>query len=326
MSKTGRLSSDLNLKLVSVMKNVLRELKVRSHDCGHYFKCRCPCHDSDNFGSMTVYKKGVWICWTSDCNDTYGKSLFDLCVAVLRQRGMNYGEIIKWCENITKGVEPSEPEIYEYKPPQKIDISREEIRKRLRIPPQYYLDKGFSPEILDKFDVGEATNGKMRKRIVFPVYDIDGDYVGCTGRRMEEKEYINKWLHSKNFPSSTTFYGINFARFTLEQTKTAILVEGCSDVVKLHQYGFTNVIGCFGAKLGTYQADFLKSLGIKTIVPCFDPDPDRYDKNKKEMVKGAGPLITNRIIKNYSNIFDIRPVMLSADPDETPYEELKEKL
>ena len=58
--------------------------------------------------------------------------------------------------------------------------SREKLRQMLQIPSEYYTNRGYSKEVLDKYDVGLYNK---RNRVVVPVYDDKYKHVaGFLGR------------------------------------------------------------------------------------------------------------------------------------------------
>jgi len=300
------------------IKKLLNALNIIYRDVGSYYQCMCPVHGSDNYNSMTIYKdSGNWVCWTNFCHEKY-YGLVGLAIGTLDRLGIkNKREFFESFENnVPNNLERQEIPTREVV---KINLSRDSIRSSLQIPSKYYTDKGFCPKILDEFDVGECYNPEkpMFNRVVFPVYDKDGDYVGCSGRSLIDKKYIMKWRHSPGLPSSLTFYGIHKALDHIKEYKTVVLVEGLGDVVKLHEYGIKNAIGAFGAKLSFGQANLLKELGVKNMLLCLDPDPDRFDPIKQITIKGTGYAAMDRILSRYGKEFNIKIVdLVNKDPDE----------
>jgi DNA primase len=183
-------------------------------------------------------------------------------------------------------------------------ISKEEIKRRLVVPSGYYLNRGFSAQVLEEFCIGDCFSDKrMRNRAVVPVFDINGDYIGCSGRSHSDKPYINKWIHSKGLVTSATFYGIDKNAESVKSSKTVILVEGPGDLVKLYQYGITIALCPFGTKLTAKQSKLLTGLGVETILMGFDNDE-------------AGIKATKKIVGRYSDRFKIVNLDLKSDPDE----------
>jgi 5S rRNA maturation endonuclease (ribonuclease M5) len=254
---------------------------------------------------MTIFKDGGWKCWTSNCNEKWGTQLDGLV------RGLGADP-----EKLLAGVQYNvqyNPEEIDLNLPV-LSITREELRTRLKIPSPYYLQRGVSAELLDRFDVGDCCKAQMKNRAVFPIYNKDWGLLGCAGRTTLDKSYIQKWKYSKGLKSSRTFFALNHAHDSLVAKKTAIIVEGQSDTMALQGFGITNAVGAFGAKLSIGQAKLLKELGVTNIVLALDPDKPK-ERNGK-MIEGTGPMKTRQIIKQYEDRFNITPVTLQGDPDE----------
>jgi hypothetical protein len=294
----------------SDLGKVINQLGIRNHFCGDYWQCTCPVHPSDNYNSMTVWKNGIWKCWTSDCNEKHGNRFEDLVKAL----GVNPEDLLK---GIQFDREYNEEEVDIELPV--INITREQIRSRLKIPSEYYLYRGFSAETLDKFDVGDCHSKEMKDRAVFPIYNQDYNLVGCAGRSLLNKSYVPKWKFSKNFRSGATFFSINHAYESILRTGTAVLVEGMSDAMRLQEYGIQNAIGCLGAKLSRGQVKLLNSMGVTNIVIALDPDPTTVVNGVVK--EGTGPMRTRQIIERYKDEFNFVPIELKSDPDELPRNE-----
>jgi hypothetical protein len=153
------------------------------------------------------------------------------------------------------------------------NVSRELIISNLDIPSKYFINRGFNPEILIEFDVGDcfSTGKKMYGRAVVPVYNDDYNYVGCVGRTTNDA-YQPKWINSDKFRKTLYLYGYHITKKYAQKKKTIFLVEGQGDVWKLYQSGIKNVAGIFGAHLGEDQLIILEKSGILNIVILTDND------------------------------------------------------
>jgi len=291
--------------LVTVLPKIIKQLGIRHRYCGNYYQCTCPLHQSTKYNSMSIWEDGGWKCWTANCNELWGNKLDGLV------RGLGADP-----DKLLAGVQYN----VEYKPEEidlnlpVINITREDIRKRLQIPSPYYLKRGWSEELLNRFDVGDCFTAQMKNRAVFPIYNKDWGLLGCAGRTLIEKSYIQKWKYSKGFKSGRSFFAINHAYDHIVRKKTAIIVEGQSDTMALHGFGITNTVGAFGAKLSFGQSKMLKEMGVENIVLAFDPDPQK-ERNGK-IIEGTGPMRMRQIIQKYEKDFNITSITLEGDPDE----------
>ena len=164
---------------------------------------------------------------------------------------------------------------------------------------KYMLSRNFSDEILDNFGIGYALAGLyeafkeqaivsdgealglLRKnsqgnyydffkgRIIFPICDKYGHCVGFGGRILtndkKQPKYINS-AESDLFDKSNLLYGFHLARNTIANTGEVYLVEGYTDVMRMHQIGFANTVATLGTALTPQHLAQLKKLCRKVII------------------------------------------------------------
>jgi 5S rRNA maturation endonuclease (ribonuclease M5) len=173
--------------------------------------------------------------------------------------------------------------------PEKINLnlSREQVIQTLNIPSEYYIGRGYLPETLVAFDVGECYNSskQMHNRAVVPIYDIDGSYAGCTGRALND-ETKPKWFNSKGFKKALYLYGVSVTMPYIKQTNTVVLVEGQGDVWRLYEAGIKNCAGIFGSDLSEDQLVALEEMEIFNIVIL--TDTDEAGEKAAEGIKNKG--------------------------------------
>ena len=119
-------------------------------------------------------------------------------------------------------------------------------------------------------------SGELRDRfwgrIMFPIYDLRGDPVGFGARLMSGTG--PKYLNSPETPlyhKSRLLYGLHLARREIGRTDQAVVVEGYTDVIALHQAGMESAVATCGTALGEDHLEVLGRLGGR-IVLAFDAD------------------------------------------------------
>jgi DNA primase len=137
---------------------------------------------------------------------------------------------------------------------------------------------GFSDEEIVSANLGlRADGGNVRdrfyERIMFPIRDIQGRAIAFGGRVIEPKE--PKYLNTQDTPvfhKSANMYAIERAKASIVTSEgTAIVVEGYTDVIVLHEAGVTNVVATLGTAL-TREHVRLLSRFAKRVVYLFDGD------------------------------------------------------
>jgi DNA primase len=122
-----------------------------------------------------------------------------------------------------------------------------------------------------------------------------------------------KWLHSKGFKKEH-LYGLNVARDSIIRERTVFLVEGQGDVWRMHEAGYSNSVGIFGAAISDEQLIILEEIGVMNVVILTD-----YDD--------AGNKAANQIIKKCGRRFNyLRPTLDAKDVGDLSIEQLQEQL
>ena len=144
-------------------------------------------------------------------------------------------------------------------------------------------EKGFSDSDLLKAGVvtrssKPGSTGKyfdrFRERVIFPIFDRDGNCVGFGGRILTEDKNAAKYLNSPESPlfhKGSLLFSLNFAKDNITRQKTAILVEGYMDVIGLAQNGIVNAVAPLGTALTENQLGIIKKY-CDTVIFLFDGD------------------------------------------------------
>ena len=115
---------------------------------------------------------------------------------------------------------------------------------------------------------------RFRDRVIFPVHNISGRVVAFGGRILGTNKNVGKYLNSPESPiysKKNEVYGLFFAKRAIQQQDVAILVEGYTDVISMHQAGVENVVASSGTSLTTEQIRLLKRF-TKNITVIYDGD------------------------------------------------------
>jgi DNA primase len=114
---------------------------------------------------------------------------------------------------------------------------------------------------------------RLRHRLIFPIFDALGRPIAFGGRKLREEDNP-KYLNSPETPlfhKSSTLYGLHLAKKAIMHTRTAVIVEGYTDVVACHQYGVGNVVATLGTALTPDHANTLRHFCQKVVL-IFDGD------------------------------------------------------
>jgi DNA primase len=123
--------------------------------------------------------------------------------------------------------------------------------------------------------VNRRGNDYFAGRLVFPLCDARGRVLGFGARRLAEDDPIPaKYVNSPEgelFKKSSIVYGLDRARATIAKQDRAVVVEGYTDVMALHQRGLEAVVASMGTALTEPQLRELRRL-TRRLYLCFDAD------------------------------------------------------
>ena len=137
----------------------------------------------------------------------------------------------------------------------------------------YSLDELRAAGLVQKSEKEGSMYDRFRGRITFPVRDPRGRVVGFGARGMAadaKPKYLNS-PEGELYRKSETLYGIDIARGPIAKAGRAIVVEGYTDVLALHQAGITEAVAVMGTAITPEQLKVLGSLA-KTVVLALDAD------------------------------------------------------
>jgi DNA primase len=117
----------------------------------------------------------------------------------------------------------------------------------------------------------KGTYDRFRDRTIFPILDVSGRPVGFGGRAFDgDPKYLNS-PQTPLFDKGRLVYGLSWARERMSQTRMAVLVEGYTDVLSLHEADIRNAVGSMGTSLTQGQAELLKRF-VDEVTIAYDQD------------------------------------------------------
>lgn len=149
-------------------------------------------------------------------------------------------------------------------------------------PNQLYLSlkDQFTNEILEKSGlILKAQNGsyidRFRNRIIIPIHDENGDIVAFGARAIEEGQNP-KYLNSSDsliYNKSKLLYGLYFAKESIKQSDSIIIMEGYFDVISAQAHGIENCVASCGTSLTSEHIKLISRYSkSRKIYLAFDTD------------------------------------------------------
>ncbi len=149
------------------------------------------------------------------------------------------------------------------------------------------VQKGRSGGMYDRF----------RERITFPIRDARGRTVGFGARAMrpeQKPKYLNS-AENELFHKSEILYGIDQARPSMAKAGRALVVEGYTDVLALHQAGLTETVGIMGTAITEQQIAQL-SATVDTVILALDADAAGRKAMLRAQEVAAGRKLAIRVV------------------------------
>ena len=114
---------------------------------------------------------------------------------------------------------------------------------------------------------------RFRSRIMFPIRDRRGRTLGFGGRAMRSEQgakYVNT-AETDFFHKSRLLYGADRAKGAIAKAARAVVVEGYTDVLALHQAGVEEAVGVMGTAITGEQVATLSGM-VEEVVLALDAD------------------------------------------------------
>jgi len=117
---------------------------------------------------------------------------------------------------------------------------------------------------------------RFRSRIIFPIFDIQGQVIAFGGRIFGDKKNADaaKYLNSPQTPlydKSNVLYGLHQAKLEIRRQDLCVIVEGYMDLIMSHQAGVQNVVASSGTALTESHLNII-SRYTKNLAMAFDSD------------------------------------------------------
>jgi DNA primase len=163
----------------------------------------------------------------------------------------------------------------------------------------FLKSRGYQKQEIEKAGLGLTSEkgsfyDRFRGRIIFPVFDLNGQIIGFGGRVFKEKnkDDVAKYVNTPQtmlYDKSRTLYGLDKAKVAVRKSDACVLVEGYMDVIMAHQAGTENVVASSGTALTWQQLQIIKRYS-NNLLTAFDMDVagDSATKRGVELAQQQG--------------------------------------
>lgn len=280
---------------------IFEELGMKCEIFSQNIYSTCPVHGGDNpRGFSYSPARGVWRCWTRECQNDHSNDVLGLIQAVLSQEGsedVSFKDALVWaCERLGCDVPLGGGKATTTEPPQEVEedilhkatrilsqktdsmeVKAVEIECDIQTPSKYFISRGFRPDTLKHFDVGDCydCNAYLRDRAIIPIHDDSGKIcVGIIARTIKEYRQPKFLFQPTGFDKRFYFYNYHRAikHITENQIPYLYISEGQGDVWKLYEAGVKNAVSIFGKTLTEQQIQKLNKMPVTTLIVLTDDD------------------------------------------------------
>lgn len=286
----------------------LEKLGYNLQDCGNHWRTRAIYRNGKTNTSVIIYKdSGVW-------RDFGGSTESKPFNALVKETlNTNDPKILKEYLIGDQEYKPSVKDIEE-----KIEMEKiypDSYLEKLLPIKTFYEKRGISAGTQEFFKCGYAGGGKMYRRIVFPIYNLNGQIHGFSGRSVVDKDKVPKWKHMGR--RTDWIYPNHLSSGPIENSNEVILVESIGDCLALHESGFKNVLVTFGLDASSKLISYLNSFDLNKIIISTNND------DNKEINSGGNASI--KIAAKLSKIFDLSLIRINPPTSNDFGDMLKEK-
>ena len=136
------------------------------------------------------------------------------------------------------------------------------------------MKKDYDLEVLNRIGLSTDNRDIYSDRIMFPLYDLNGNTVGFSGRIYKTTDHNNKYINTKEteiFKKSQLLYHYHIAKETSRTKKYVLIMEGFMDVIRASTIDVKNTVALMGTALTDEQIKMIKRLSPNVIL-CLDGD------------------------------------------------------
>lgn len=299
------------IREVAAAADILRvvESRVQLKSAGKYFKGLCPFHNEKNPSFTVSFERGTYHCFGCGAHgdaisftmQTQHYTFIEAVQSLAQRFGVHLPKMQRG-----KGFKAEHTSIYDcleqtaffYKKCLAGATEKSQIKR-------YLHQRGLKAEVIKKFMVGYAPIGKnnlksaldqfklkklstaglmgenqygtyafFQDRLMFAIRNVDGQVIGFGGRALTTAQQP-KYLNTKQTPlyhKSRVLYGLYEGLAAIREQQSIILVEGYTDVLRMHEAGFLNTVATCGTALTAEHVQVLKNRQIKKLTLLLDAD------------------------------------------------------
>ena len=240
---------------------------------------RCPLHIDKTPSFSITPSKNYYYCFSCGCHGGIVNFLRDF-------EHLSYSQAIKKAMKLAKIDDDSicKSQVYSFMSSTKNGLQKKITpkhrilspndfynRRYIREAAQEWVDEGIHPATQDLFKIRIDKRGN---RIIYPVYDADGNFINIKGRtRYPNYKELKIPKYISYFPVGTVDYlqGMNVTLPYIKEKGEVIIFESLKSVMKAWGWGYKNAVSAEKHTLTDEQFKLVLSLKVD-VVFAYDSD------------------------------------------------------
>ena len=138
---------------------------------------------------------------------------------------------------------------------------------------------GYTTQEMIAANLAVERNGRISDwfydRVMFPIHDEQGRTIAFGGRLTKKVENAPKYLNTRDttvFNKGKHLFAYDVAKETITAQSEAIICEGYTDVIAMHEAGFTNTVAALGTAFTSDHVKLIDRQRARKIICMFDGD------------------------------------------------------
>lgn len=138
---------------------------------------------------------------------------------------------------------------------------------------------GYTTQEMIAANLAVERNGRLSDwfydRVMFPIHDEQGRTIAFGGRLTKKVENAPKYLNTRDttvFNKGKHLFAYDVAKETITAQSEAIICEGYTDVIAMHEAGFTNTVAALGTAFTSDHVKLIDRQRARKIICMFDGD------------------------------------------------------
>ena len=159
----------------------------------------------------------------------------------------------------------------------------------------YWIGRGISKETTRQFRGGIVTEGRMKWRYVFPIFNSSGNVVGLAGRCLFKTQDPSRPKYKIIGERKNFVWPAFLNHEIIKQKKEVILIESPACALALFNNNIKHCLCLFGTDIGVGLLNYLLRMSLDRIIIATNNEPDNHN---------IGNLAAEKLQKKLLKYFD----------------------